>query len=365
MVRENISKYIILGVLSIQPLSGYGVKKFVDTSISNFCYISYGQIYLALNRLEEDCLATIKDFILISIGGIKLTAVGLHQKYFKFRIKSPCARSAGYVLIFALRQKMEEYLTGNKCEYCMRYVSMCPFGAIKSLFTFKGKTYSAVKANDLLKTMFEVYLMDRYDLNRKDLDVGKLAEEVLSNKELFQILLNGTQSKDNTVRNSAFNVLMILSEDKGEFLYPQWNYFQEMLKSPNNYHKYIAIYVLASLTRVDSENRFEKIFDDYYKIIEGDKTMTASHVVLNSSKIATNKPELKSEIIEKLMNTDKLHKGRQKELIKAYAIEALSKINPEADDKKRIENFVNSQLDSSSPKTRNAAQCYIDRCELE
>ncbi len=48
--------------------------------------------------------------------------------------------------------KMEEYpLTGNKCEYCMRCVSMCPHRAIKSVFNYKGKIYSAVKANDFIE----------------------------------------------------------------------------------------------------------------------------------------------------------------------------------------------------------------------
>ncbi len=203
--------------------------------------------------------------------------------------------------------------------------------------------------------------MDRYDLNVKDLDVEKLASDALSNGKLLKILMNEIQSKNNTVRANAFNTLMILSEDNGELLYPHWDHFQEMLKSSNNYHKYIAVYLLASLTSVDIENRFKNVFDDYYKILEGEKLMTASHVVLNSSRIVSNKPELKSKIIEKLLNTDELHKGKQKELIKAYVIDAFENIDIEEEDMERIDNFVKLQLDSSSPKTRNAARRYLDR----
>jgi hypothetical protein len=140
--------------------------------------------------------------------------------------------------------------------------------------------------------------MNSYDLTNKDLDVKILAFEAASNDELFKVLVNEIQSKDNTIRSNAFNTLMILCDDKGELLYPEWNYLYEMLKSSNNYHQYIAIYLLASLTSVDSENRFENIFEDYYSIIEGEKTMTASHVILNSSKIAANKPEIKSKTTE-------------------------------------------------------------------
>ena len=33
---------------------------------------------------------------------------------------------------------------------------MCPIGVIKSLFTYKGKTYGAVKAKILFNTIFEL-----------------------------------------------------------------------------------------------------------------------------------------------------------------------------------------------------------------
>jgi DNA-binding PadR family transcriptional regulator len=62
MARENIAKYIILGLLSIQPLSGYGIKKWVEASISNFWSISYGQIYPTLRKIEVEDLAVKREF---------------------------------------------------------------------------------------------------------------------------------------------------------------------------------------------------------------------------------------------------------------------------------------------------------------
>jgi hypothetical protein len=113
---------------------------------------------------------------------------------------------------------------------------------------------------------------------------------------------------------------------------------------------------------VDKEKKFESLFDEYYGIMEGEKIMLASHVVLNSAKIISNKPELRSAIIKKLINTDDTFKGMQKDLLKVYAIETLRKIKPEGEEKVVIENFIRSQLNNSSSKTRSAAKCYIDRC---
>lgn len=58
MAKDNIAKYIILGILSHEPSSGYEIKKKVEFSISYFWDISYGQIYPVLKKLEEEGLAT-------------------------------------------------------------------------------------------------------------------------------------------------------------------------------------------------------------------------------------------------------------------------------------------------------------------
>jgi len=58
MAKDNIAKYIILGLLSHEPSSGYEIKKKVDFSISYFWDISYGQIYPTLRKLEEEGFAT-------------------------------------------------------------------------------------------------------------------------------------------------------------------------------------------------------------------------------------------------------------------------------------------------------------------
>jgi hypothetical protein len=90
--------------------------------------------------------------------------------------------------------------------------------------------------------------------------------------------------------------------------------------------------------------------------------MNASHVAANSPTIFKNKPDLQSRIIDSLLNVDKLHQGRHNELVKAYAIEALRKIYPDAQDKERIVKFVQAQLESPSLKTRDMASCFLDRC---
>lgn len=57
-MRETKSKYAILGMLSIAPMSGYDIKKRIEESISNFWTESYGQIYPMLKSVVAEKLVT-------------------------------------------------------------------------------------------------------------------------------------------------------------------------------------------------------------------------------------------------------------------------------------------------------------------
>lgn len=57
-MKTTKSKYAILGMLSIRPMSGYDIKKEIQESISNFWTESYGQIYPVLKSLIAEKLVT-------------------------------------------------------------------------------------------------------------------------------------------------------------------------------------------------------------------------------------------------------------------------------------------------------------------
>jgi len=57
-MKENKTKYSVLGILSYGPMSGYDIKKFYEKSIAGFWSESYGQIYPSLKRLAKEKLVT-------------------------------------------------------------------------------------------------------------------------------------------------------------------------------------------------------------------------------------------------------------------------------------------------------------------
>ena len=55
-MRENRSRYAVLGALTIAPMSGYDLRAFFDQSVRFFWNESYGQIYPILKRLAAEGL---------------------------------------------------------------------------------------------------------------------------------------------------------------------------------------------------------------------------------------------------------------------------------------------------------------------
>ena len=52
-MRAGGVEYVILGALSLRPLTGYEIKQLVDGATRFFWAASYGQIYPELRRLED------------------------------------------------------------------------------------------------------------------------------------------------------------------------------------------------------------------------------------------------------------------------------------------------------------------------
>src|SRR5437867_4219260 len=49
-------KYALLGFLNATPLTGYDLKRLIDSSTGNFWHAELSQIYTTLKRLEADGL---------------------------------------------------------------------------------------------------------------------------------------------------------------------------------------------------------------------------------------------------------------------------------------------------------------------
>ena len=200
------------------------------------------------------------------------------------------------------------------------------------------------------------------ELNKKNIDIKAVAKKALKDDKLLAELLGNLHSKNENIRYNSHKVLFFITEQQPQSLYPHWDYLVEFLDSDNTYHKLSAVHLLANLTRIDKKNKFEKMFEKFYGLLDDKSFITAAYVCSASGIIAKAKPKLQAKITNRLLNIDKTHHEQErKDLVKASIIEAFQEYYEQSSSKKRIVDFVRKQLDCQSPKTRKAAKEFLKR----
>jgi hypothetical protein len=191
-------------------------------------------------------------------------------------------------------------------------------------------------------------------------NLDDIARSAVADAEILKELLDGVVSKDDTYRYNCFRALLQISENEPLALYPEWDYFVPFLASPNAYHRSVAVQLLARLAQVDSEKRFEAILEPYLAMLDDEKVMVARYLAQNAGRIVKAKPSLQEQITAHLLDVDRTHHTQsRKDLVKADIIQAFHAFFAESRDKEKILAFVEQQLESSSPKARQAAKAFL------
>ncbi|MHB8088197.1 MAG: hypothetical protein ACYDH2_08075 [Anaerolineaceae bacterium] len=188
-------------------------------------------------------------------------------------------------------------------------------------------------------------MANHVDLENKLVTPDRIAELALDNPTLLQELLAGVspQSQKSTRRENCSQALIFMAETWPEPLLPHWDYFVQLFKSSNGFSKYVAIYVIASLTKAAPEH-FNSTLEDYFMLLNDESVMVASHAALNAAKIALACPSQKAEIIRRLLLVDQTHHNlNHLSLVKAYVVEALDALYPIALNQAEIMEFVKAK----------------------
>lgn len=198
------------------------------------------------------------------------------------------------------------------------------------------------------------------------MDPETMAQHALHNERALHDLLDGISPKTqkSVIRESSSKAVLYLSAQHPEVLLPHWAYFVKLLKSDNGFSKYVAIHTIANLVTAGDEGRFEKSFNVFYKLLDDESVMVASHVAGVSGQIGRAKPQLQSKITQRLLGIPQTHFPVERQaLITSYAILSLDEYFADATarDQDRMLAFAHQQIDCASPKTRKLAKDFIKK----
>jgi len=200
-------------------------------------------------------------------------------------------------------------------------------------------------------------------LARKNVNMERLADEVIRRPEWLGDTLSGLGADTARVRFGSAKVLKIVSERGPEVLYPEIGFFIDLLDTDNQIIRWNAILMIGNLAAVDSKRKIDKILDRYLDPIPGPELITAANTVRGAAAIALAKPELADRIVDAIL---KVEKGRYKtaecrNVVLGHALDALGRLFDLTKRKERVARFVKRQLRNPRNATRKRAERFVKR----
>jgi hypothetical protein len=206
-------------------------------------------------------------------------------------------------------------------------------------------------------------------LGSKELTKAQLFKKVEADFSLVPLLFDGTSSPKATVRYGCGSVLTDLSKKYPSRLYPYMDSAIGLLDSKYRILTWNAMATIANLTAVDSERKFDAIFDKYYGFLGNEYMITVANTVGNSAVIVKNKPYLADKILAELLKVQNLqttpHLTEECKLVIAQAaIGTFNTLISYTQNKETLVAFAQKHQNSPRTKLRIEAQNFLKKMAI-
>lgn len=209
-------------------------------------------------------------------------------------------------------------------------------------------------------------MTSEYDLimkiSDKNVNVDEFVEMTLKDPSIRNTIVNLMLKNEKImVYYHSYYIVSKASQLKPGVFYKYWDDFASLLNHKNSYHRDFALVLLANLSKVDNENKFVLLFDEYFSHINDVKFSTARQCIQNTAKILANKEELTGDVVDTLLDVNNRcnFPEKQKALLKSDVIELFDEYYEQISKKEDVNRFVKEELGSISPKTRKEAKYFV------
>ncbi len=144
-------------------------------------------------------------------------------------------------------------------------------------------------------------------------NLGGVIQDEMSDPDKIPLLLEIMRTDQSPVKYTAEKVLRMISELNPALVYPYFDDIAVMLYSDNSFLKWGAIITLSNLIAIDTEKKFDKIYEKYFSFIQSDSMISAGNVIKNAWKFVLANPDAEGDITRRLLATSDhvyLNKGK-------------------------------------------------------
>jgi hypothetical protein len=201
------------------------------------------------------------------------------------------------------------------------------------------------------------------EIAQKDSDIDKIADRVVKDPKLLDDLFMGLNADKARIKYGCEKVLRKVSEKNPATLYPRFDFFAGLLDSENNFLKWGAILTIGNLAAVDSQNKFEAIFDKYFAPIPGPELIPAGNVIGGAAKIALAKPHLTGKISKEILKVERARYQTTecRNIALGHAIKSFDRFFDQIVDKEPVVKLIRKQLKNTRNATRKKAEKFLNK----
>ena len=200
-------------------------------------------------------------------------------------------------------------------------------------------------------------------LAAKKITAEELTKRVIKEQILLSEIFDGLKVEKANIKYGCLKVLRLISEQQPVLLYPYFDFFVKLLDSDVNIFKWGAILILSNLTIVDTDNKFERIFEKYFAPITENTLIPAANVISSSATIAQAKPELTEKITKEILKAEGAvyQTDECRNIAIGHAIKSFHKFFYQIQTKLPVVEFIKRQLNNSRSGTKKAAEKFLKK----
>ena len=200
----------------------------------------------------------------------------------------------------------------------------------------------------------------------KSITKEALLQKVKQDFDILPDIIKGVSSPKAAIRYGCAKVLTYISEEHPEKLYPHMDSFINLLDSKYRILTWNATAIIANLTKVDTNKKFDAIFDKYYSLLNNEYMVTVANIVGHSGKIALAKPYLINKITNELLKVQHIpitpHLTEDcKRVITEKTIKTFNQFFDKIDHKEKVISFVEKHLDSPRKTLKKEAEKFLKK----
>jgi len=200
-------------------------------------------------------------------------------------------------------------------------------------------------------------------LASRELSAGDVAALVVAEPELLSQVFEGLNVPKAAIKFGCEKTLRLISEKAPQLLYPHYDFFVALLDSENSFLRWGAIHTLGNLAAVDSQNRFEEVFEKYFAPIPGPALIPAANAIGGAARIAKARPELTPRITAELLKVEQAsyQTPECRNVALGQAIDSFDAFFDNVEDKEAVLAMVERQLANTRNATRKRAERFLKR----